>query len=286
MPPTDIQGLPPRPADSHKSDYGKILLIGGSTGMAGSISLSAMAALRSGAGLLKVAVPASIANVVAGFNPCYMTVPLADRDGVVAEAAAGLVSQHLRWANVVGIGPGLGQSKFLQQLVVRMYRDFERPMIVDADAINGLAVSKHDLSDHAGPRILTPHAGEFARMVEREGLAREEAESAAKELAALAGVTLVLKGNRTLVTDGHRHYHNTTGNPGMATEGCGDVLTGMIAALTGQTVHSLSPIDATILGVHLHGLAGDHAAQRLGETSLTAADIVEALPAAFAQSQG
>ena len=143
-------------------------------------------------------------------------------------------------------------------------------MVCDADALNALSTNPELLSHHAGPRVLTPHPGEFARLVGHK-YPGEEREAAALELASRCHVVVVLKGHRTFVTDGRRHWHNCTGNPGMATGGSGDSLTGLITALACQ---GLEPYDAARLGVYLHGLAGDLAAKELGEMSLIASDIV------------
>lgn len=270
--------LPPRTEDAHKGDFGLALIVGGSRGMSGAVALAGMAALRGGAGLVRLAVPKVCLETVAGFEPSYMTVPLPDDDqGRLAVRAYERIVELAGPATVVACGPGLGRSIELDRLVGRMYRKLPKPMVVDADGINALATQPDVLADPPAARILTPHPGEFARLVAWR-LEVDQRESAAVELAARCGVVVVLKGHRTLVTDGRRRARNTTGNPGMASGGSGDVLTGLIAALACQ---GLEPFDAARLGVHLHGLSGDLAAAELGEVSMIAGDLVQFLPDAF-----
>ena len=274
----DVPTLQPRDADSHKGTFGRALIVGGSRGMTGAVGLAAMAATRAGAGLVTVAVPDLCLDVVAGYDPCYMTVAVpSDNLGHLAAEAKTLVMELATNANSVGIGPGLSRGPAITQVVVEVYKRFSGPLVVDADALNALAGRSAGLSGASGPRILTPHVGEFRRLV-GEQLAPAECRERATTLAAENGLVIVLKGHRTLVTDGAVTYLNETGNPGMATGGSGDVLTGVITALVGQ---GLSPLDAAVLGVHVHGLAGDLACDEVGEVSLIATDILEYLPDAF-----
>src|SRR5262249_50018893 len=159
-------------------------------------------------------------------------------------------------------GPGLGRSSDLVELVAWLYQDAPQPMVIDADALFALAQRPAVLSTHAGPRILTPHPGEFSRLAGKDKIEPADRERLARELAARTGAVVVLKGHRTVMSDGRAAAINRTGNPGMATGGTGDVLTGIITALVGQ---HLSPYDAARLGVYVHGLAGDLAAAELGE---------------------
>ncbi|MDZ4781669.1 MAG: NAD(P)H-hydrate dehydratase [Planctomycetia bacterium] len=272
---TSLPQLAPRDPESHKGDYGRLLLIGGSRGMSGAIALAGLAAVRSGAGLVRLATPDVSLDAVAAQFPAYMTLALpSDRHGRIARTAWDALHRAIEQVNVVAIGPGLGRSLGLGWLVDRLYREVALPMVVDADALNALADRGTPLAEHSGPRILTPHSGEFRRLVPNSSNDRAEQESQAIELARSAGIVLVLKGHHTLVTDGKMSFHNTTGNPGMATGGSGDVLTGVITALLGQ---GLTPLDAARLGVYLHGAAGDIAADVYGEVSLTPLDIVESL---------
>jgi NAD(P)H-hydrate epimerase len=248
--------------------------------MAGAAALAGMSALRGGAGLTRLAVPAPILDTVAGFEPSYMTQPLpADDEGRISVEAFDEIAKAAEKATVLAVGPGLGRSFDLDQLVLRLYQEIQKPMVVDADALNALAAEPETLTEAAGPRVLTPHPGEFARLIGRklDGDARADA---AVQLAARSNIVVVLKGHRTLVTDGRRQTLNTTGNPGMATGGAGDVLTGLIAALIGQ---HLEPFDAARLGVYLHGLAGDLAAEQMGQVSLAARDLIDYLSKAFLQ---
>jgi NAD(P)H-hydrate epimerase len=285
--------LPPRRADSHKGDYGRALLVGGSRGMAGAIALAGRAALRSGAGLVTLAVPDAVQEVVASFEPSYMTVEISDALTKAADMTA------------VALGPGLGRSETITNFVDGFYRAVDRPMVVDADALFALAKNSAALFSGGGPRVLTPHAGEFGRLTGQQcdkyhrvsaaaQLARGEDHrhrqfrkqakgDAFREIAAATGekspaIVVVLKGHETVVTDGKRVSVNHTGNPGMATGGSGDVLTGVITALLCQ---GLSTFDAARLGVHVHGVAGDLAAAELGQVSLIASDLIEYLPKAF-----
>lgn len=248
--------------------------------MSGAIALAGMAALRGGAGLVTVALPDRCLELVACFDPCYMTVPLpCDGDGrlnwACREQLAGLTGN----ATCLGLGPGLGRSQDLDRLIVWLYQHLSVAMVVDADALNALSSAEDPLAGPAGPRILTPHPGEFRRLIgDRAGGSVDELEEQAVHIAQRHEVVMVLKGHRTLITDGKRLTHNTTGNPGMSTGGSGDVLTGVITALVCQ---GLPLFEAAQLGVHVHGLAGDLAAAQLGQISMTAKDLLQLLPTAF-----
>jgi ADP-dependent NAD(P)H-hydrate dehydratase len=272
--------LPARAVDSHKGDYGRALVVGGSRGMSGAIALAGLATLRSGAGLVTVAVPQSVQDVVASFESSYMTIGLADDNGRIAAGAADHVIQFAQDTAAVALGPGLSRTEPLCDFVERLYREINHPVVIDADALYALARRRAAFSNPAAPRVLTPHPGEFARL---SGILPQESQrtAAAVDLARhdQGGNTIVvLKGYQTVVTDGHRFSINQTGNPGMATGGTGDVLTGLI---TGLLCQGLSPFDAARLGVHVHGLAGDLAAKELGQVSLIASDLIDFLPAAF-----
>ncbi|HEX2476474.1 MAG TPA: NAD(P)H-hydrate dehydratase [Lacipirellulaceae bacterium] len=286
---TPLPQLPPRRADSHKGDYGRALLVGGSRGMAGAIALAGQATLRSGAGLVTLAVPRSIQDVVAGYGACYMTLGLDETNGQVTKQATGEVLNAETSATAIAIGPGLGRSVGAVEFANYFYQIGDRPKIFDADALFALAEYPPALNRPGGARILTPHPGEFARITGKRYDDSRRTESAAEfvrniaEGASAAGKTtseivLVLKGHRTVITDGQWYCTNQTGNPGMATGGSGDVLTGVI---TGLLCQGLSPFDAARLGVHVHGLAGDLAAAELGQVSLIASDLIEYLPKAF-----
>jgi NAD(P)H-hydrate epimerase len=215
-----------------------------------------------------------------------MTVSLACHpSGTLAIAAHHDLGPLITAATCLAIGPGLGRSAELTQLVRHLYTSVPQPLVIDADGLNALAESPDGLSQPGGPRILTPHPGEFARLAPAPSHtkpSRGEQEATARNLAAKHKVVILLKGRRTYITDGQREAFNETGNPGMATGGTGDVLTGIITALVCQ---GLTPFDAAVLGAHVHGLAGDLAAAKLGQVSLIASDLIDYLPAAF-QSLG
>ena len=278
--PATLPRLPQREPESHKGTFGTVLVAGGSRGMTGAVTLAGKAALRGGAGLVRLAVADACLETVAAAEPSYLTLPLpADRAGRVSLDACELLQTAAARATAVALGPGLGRSLGLDALVARLYQTLPLPMVLDADALNALSDRPELLSRPGGPRILTPHPGEFTRLLgatHTPPLAEREA--AAVELAARWGVIVVLKAHHTLVTDGQQTAHNTTGNPGMATGGSGDVLTGLLGSLLAQR---FAPWDAARLAVYLHGLAGDLAAAKLGEESLIASDLVHYLPSAF-----
>jgi NAD(P)H-hydrate epimerase len=277
---SELPVLPPRPADSNKGNYGRILIIAGSRGMSGAAILSASAALRSGAGLVTLAVPEEILPVVAGANPCYLTAGLPhDSDGRLAAGAESKLLSLAQLNEVVAIGPGLAQSEAIATLVQRVVTRIGTTLLIDADGLNAVQHSTECFKNRAAPLVITPHPGEFARIAGTDvRTIQSNRQEYAARFAVDHGAVVVLKGYGTLVTDGRRLYRNTTGNPGMATGGTGDVLTGMIAALLGQ---HLEPFAAAQLGVHVHGLAGDLARDDLGEVSVIASDLLDYLPRAF-----
>jgi NAD(P)H-hydrate epimerase len=247
---TPLPELPPRCADSHKGDYGRALVIGGSRGMSGAISLAGKAALRSGAGLVTLAVPRTIQDVVAAFEPSYMTRGLAEAEGHIAASAAEELIVLSQNATALALGPGLGRAAATMSFVDRLYREIKKPMVVDADGLFALAEHADAFARPEGPRVVTPHPGEFARLTAEPYDAARRSEAAA-ELArrdVTKNTVVVLKGHRTVVTDGWRVSVNQTGNPGMATGGSGDVLSGII---TGLLCQGLPPFDAARLGVHV-----------------------------------
>ena len=249
--------------------------------MSGAIALAGMAALRGGAGLVKLAVPTACLDAVASCEPSYMTAPLPDDDdGRIVLAARDRIRTLAAEATCLGCGPGLGRSEQINGLVEWLFTAAPQPLVLDADGLNALPARWPAAPAPAGARILTPHPGEFRRLVgdHDSGLSRAALCQQAIDLAAQRGVVVVLKGHQTLITDGHRVTYNSTGNPGMATGGSGDVLTGLIVALLCQ---GLEPFAAAQLGAYVHGLAGDAAAQELGEVSLIARDLVTYLPVAF-----
>ena len=267
-----------RKPDAHKGTFGHVLVVAGSTGKTGAASLSAMGALRSGAGLVTVATPASSAPVVATLGREYMTLPLEEDGGLVAAAAAARVLAFE--ADVVAAGPGLGRGTGVVAFVRALVEQCTRPLVLDADAIQALTGVVDLLKKRRAPTVLTPHPGEMAAITGRS-IADVQANrlDAAREFAQRSGAVVVLKGAGTVIAspDG-RAYINSTGNPGMATAGTGDVLTGAVAAWAAR----VQPIeDAAALAVYLHGAAGDLAAADVGEVGLIAGDLLDYLgPAA------
>ncbi len=276
--------LEPRRPDSHKGDYGHALLIGGSTGMAGAIAMAGIACLRSGAGLVTLATASACQATVAAFETSAMSVALvSDDEGRIAAEARDRILAEAERATVVALGPGLGRSDGLVELVGWLYRTIERPMVVDADALFALSKDTTALESCPAPRVLTPHPGEFARLIGHAKIEHHEREALAIQFAERTGTTLVLKGHRTVICDGVQLALNFSGNPGMASGGSGDVLTGMITALMGQ---DLEPYAAARLGVYVHGLAGDLAAAELGQIGMISSDLIRYLPKAWKRISG
>ncbi|MDG1991330.1 MAG: NAD(P)H-hydrate dehydratase [Pirellulales bacterium] len=276
--PESLPKLPVRIRESSKFDYGRVVLVAGSRGLAGAAALSSMAALRGGAGLVEAIVPESIQSTVAGFDPCVMTHGLPeDGAGRFSLSALSGIRDRCQNADVVALGPGLGRSDDLVKIVHDLWRTLSIPVVLDADALWALAQdAEWQKIEHAGARVLTPHAGELLRLLgsspsREKKQERKELETAASLLARATKSVVVFKGPASLITDGKTNIHNETGNPGMATAGTGDVLTGVLAALLAQR---LGAFDAARLGTWIHGAAGDEAVDRNGECSLTARDIL------------
>ena len=262
-----------------------MLVIAGSAGLSGAAALCSRGALRSGAGLVTLAVPRSVQPLMAKKLTEVMTASLPETSArTISLAALPTAVTLLNRATVLAIGPGLSQQPQTQRFVRRLLPRATCPCVVDADALNALAAEPSSLARLPGHVILTPHPGEMARLIRRTtAWVQRRREETAKAFAHRHGVVLVLKGHRTIVAspDGAL-YMNATGNPGMASGGMGDALTGMIAALIAQT-HSL--FDAARLGVYLHGLAGDLAASRQGTVGLIASDLIDTIPQAIRRYQ-
>jgi NAD(P)H-hydrate epimerase len=248
--------------------------------MSGAAVLCASAALRGGAGLVRLAVPEGILNIVASANPCYTTAPLPqDEDGRVSVSALPELLDLVRGNTVAAIGPGLGQSSHVGEMIVSILEQTSTPLVLDADGLNVLVGRLGALGRHQAPVVITPHPGEFSRLLGCDIAAvQAHRQELAAEFARTHNIVVVLKGYGTVVTDGRRVYTNTTGNPGMASGGTGDVLCGLIAALLGQKLEAFA---AAQLGVYLHGRAGDLARDQVGETALIATDLLDFLPRAF-----
>lgn len=276
----DISALmPPRNVFSHKGDFGKVMLLCGAVGYTGAAAMTAQAALRCGSGLVFTLVPESIWVVLASKLTEAMVFPLpCDQAGRVSLAAKDAVLSRLAGCDCALLGPGLGRSEELNALLWELVEQSKIPLILDADGLNAFAGHIDRLRGAACPLILTPHDGEFARLMpEAPPLPREDVTArceAAARLAEKAGAIVLLKGHRTVITDGKTFYVNQTGNPGMATGGSGDVLAGMILSLLGQGV---APLEAAALGAYLHGAAGDLCANELGQRGMLPGDMIMAV---------
>lgn len=267
--------LPDRPDESHKGNFGKVLLLCGSRGYTGAAALAAMGALRTGAGLVYLGVPESIYEIEAIKLLEPIVFPLDDDDGMLSVRSLRQIDRALDGKDAVLIGPGLGQSQGVTAAVHFVMEKFDGPVILDADGINVLAPHKYIISDRNKQTILTPHKGEFERLGILVDDAVESRVTAAEKLAKELGAVVLLKGHKTVITNGKKTYVNTTGNPGMAVGGSGDILAGMIAALLGQ---GLSPLDAAACGAWLHGKAGDVCAERMGQYGMLPSDMLDVLP--------
>lgn len=265
--------LPDRDPWAHKGNFGKILLLCGSRGYTGAAFLSAMGALRCGAGLVFLGVPESIYAIEAAKLAEPVVFPLPDRDGMLSEEAIPGILERLPRMDAVLIGCGLGQSAGTAAVVRAVLEKAECPVIVDADGINVLAAHKDKLRGRKHPTILTPHMGEYRRICELP--VGEDPVVTCVEAARELGCILLMKGHRTLISDGSKVYRNTTGNPGMAVGGSGDVLAGMITGLLGQ---GISPLEAAACAAWLHGAAGDLCAESLGQYAMLPTDILNVLP--------
>ncbi len=253
--------------------------------MAGAAALCGKAALRSGAGLVTVASPGSVYSIVASKLTCCTTLPLPETsEGTLADEGHEEFLATVERFDVVALGPGISANPETAKFVHWILGESPRPIVVDADGLNCLASSVETLRSAKAPIVITPHPGEMARLCGLKSGAdvQKDREKTAAQFAAEYGCVVALKGHHTVVTDGDRVYVNETGNPGMASGGTGDVLTGAIAALIGQ---KFAPFEAACIGTYVHGLAGDEAAKAKGEISMIASDVLEALPIAFRKLQ-
>ena len=263
--------LPGRKRDTHKGDYGKILLLCGSRGFTGAAALAAMGALRTGAGLVYLAVPESIYAIEAVMLTEPVVRPLPEKNGMLCAGSIPKIAALLPKIDAVLFGSGSGLGEGTEAVLKFLLENCKCPLVLDADGITLAAKHKNILRDRLYPTILTPHDGEFARLSPSEGPRQEQTMALAREL----GAVILRKGYRTLITDGETCWENQTGNPGMATGGSGDVLSGIILSLLGQ---GLAPLEAAAAGAWLHGAAGDRAAERFGEYGMLPGDLVEELP--------
>ncbi len=258
--------IPKRKADTHKGDYGRVLVVAGSRGMTGAAVLASRGALRSGAGLVYLAVPKELVNFVDTMTAEVITLPFEEIKRVKPD--------------VVAIGPGLGRNINLINKLLHSFVICNLSLVIDADAINAISNKPEILKDASANLILTPHPGEMARLIGKSvEYVQKNRVAVAKAAAKKFGCIVVLKGHKTVVADAREKvYVNRTGNPGMATGGVGDVLTGMIASFAAQ---GLSKWDAAVAGVYVHGLAGDLAAKEKGEYGMIASDLLEKIPYAI-----
>jgi NAD(P)H-hydrate epimerase len=278
--------LAPRAREGNKGSYGHVLVIGGSLGKAGAAAMAGFAALRAGAGLSTVATPLSVVPTISSFHPELMTEPLSETEqGTISLRAVGLGLEALLEHKTIAIGPGVSRNSETAAFVRTIVTRGDKSLVVDADALNAFEASSETLNGRGRTVVITPHPGEMSRLT---GLTIVEIQSnrleVARRFARDHELIVVLKGHRTLIAapDG-TVWVNPTGNPGMATGGTGDILTGIVAGLLAQ--HPQQAHLATALAVYLHGLAGDLAAESLGENSLVATDLVRFLPQAFAEAR-
>ena len=264
--------LPDRAKDAHKGDFGKILLLCGSKGYTGAAYLAAMGALRCGAGLVFLGVPENIYAIEAVKLHEAIVFPLPDEGRRLSVMAISEILDRLPAMDAVLVGPGLGQSEGVFQVVKAVLQNAACPVVLDADGINVMVGHKDILRGRTQPTVLTPHGGEFARL---GGDAQEDRQAAAEAMAKDLGCIVLLKGHHTVITDGSTTYINPTGNPGMAVGGSGDVLAGMITALLGQ---GIDPLQAASCGAWLHGAAGDLCAEEMGQYGMLPSDMLNVLP--------
>jgi NAD(P)H-hydrate epimerase len=275
--------IPKRLRESSKGNYGRVLIVSGSTGMTGSGCLSAKAALRTGAGLVYLGVPAALSNIYGTQLVEPIVIPFEDKGkGYFSKESGKDIIKELEKMNAAAIGPGISCRQDIVELVNEILINARIPLVLDADALNAVAKDVAILKKSKVPLIVTPHPGEMSRLIGTsiEDIQKDRIKHA-RDFSDEYNVITVLKGSKTIIATPHgRVYINPTGNPGMSTAGTGDVLTGIIAGFIGQ---GFLPEDAAVAGVFLHGLAGDSAAQKKGEYGLIAGDLVEELPYAIHQ---
>ncbi|MBQ5748814.1 MAG: NAD(P)H-hydrate dehydratase [Oscillospiraceae bacterium] len=263
-----------RARNTHKGDYGKVLLLCGSCGLSGAAVLAAKAASRTGSGLVYLGVPEAIYPIAASHCLSQIVFPLAcDEEGKFSSDALIKIEQMLPKMDAVLIGPGIGRGSGISELVFEIVKTCTVPLVLDADGINAMEGHIDFLRGSSCPTILTPHDGEFARL---GGDAKTDDRIAeAMRIARLTESVVLLKGHRTVITDGLNIYRNVTGNPGMATGGSGDVLSGIIVSLLGQHI---MPLEAAAAGAWIHGMAGDICASEIGEYGMLPEDMIERIP--------
>lgn len=269
--------LKARAEETNKGDYGRIAFLGGSKGMSGSIYMSSIAALRTGAGLSYIICPKSISNILQIKSVENIIKEISCDSFFYSKKILDEIFTALEKIDVLCIGPGMGQGENLEKLIKEIVSKFENHILIDADGLNALAKNTNILLEKKN-MVLTPHLMEFSRLTK---LSLEQINKNKQEIAINFAKKyeqiLVLKGNKTIVTDGDNIYINNTGNPGMATAGSGDVLSGIISSL----LHRLDPFEAAKIGVYIHGLAGDIGSYKMSEESLIATDIIDNIHEVF-----
>ncbi len=288
----ELPRLPKRKSDTHKGDYGRVLVLAGSLGMTGAACMCSEAVLRAGAGLVTLGIPVSLYPVVASaLSFAVMTRPLTEtKQKTPSYKARHLISELAQGFDVIALGPGLSRNPDTQRLVLWLIENIPLPMVVDADGLNAIAAQPEILNKVKKDCVITPHPGEMARLLgwaSTQEVQKNRMGAVEELLKRYPKVVLVLKGYESLVADAQRLYVNVTGNPGMATAGTGDVLTGLIAGLMAQGLvappgtQQFTAFEAAQLGTYLHGLAGDLAVTEKGEISMIATDVLQKLPEAF-----
>ena len=280
--------IAPRPPAANKGNFGHVLVIGGAVGKAGSVAMAGMAALRVGAGLSTVGTPKSVLPTVAGFHPELMTEPLEETEaGTISKRAMGYghLDALAKDKTVLAVGPGISRHTETAEVVRTVVKKYQQPMVLDADGLNAFEGRAGELNGKGRSLVITPHPGEMARLIGSSAAAvQRDRLNLARAFAREHEIIVVLKGHRTLIAapDG-TVWVNTTGNPGMATGGTGDILTGMTAGFIAQNPGRV--LEAVCAAVYLHGLAGDVARETMGEHSLVATDLIKSLPEAFRRTR-
>ena len=278
--------LPHRSLSAHKHSVGKVFVLSGSRGLTGAPYMCAQAAMKAGAGAVILGVPRSLHMLMARKVTEVMVTPLDEtEEGTVARSALSAIQEKIGWSDVVVLGPGLSRNFETQQLLLDLIKSIRKPLVLDADALNAVAMDKQVLNRRERPAILTPHVGELSRIIGESGTTVERLRvTVAQKFSKKLGCVLVLKGAPTVTSiPTGVAYLNSSGNPGMATAGSGDVLTGLIAGLLGQ---GMTAHDAAVAGVFVHGLAGDVACSKVGQKSMLALDILDSVPRAFGVIEG
>jgi NAD(P)H-hydrate epimerase len=276
--------LPERNEDAHKGECGRVFILGGSAGMTGAVCLSAVGALRSGAGLVTVGTADCERWVVACKLTEAMTVGFSSADGCIGMSDKEKIREFAEKSDVLVLGPGMGRNCETRELVLWLIQNVRTKIVLDADGLNAISANIDILKGRKNEIVLTPHEGEMSLLCGKtvEEI-KENREKTAVDFAKEYGVVLVLKGKNTVITDGENVFVNPTGNAGMATGGSGDVLSGVIGSLIGQ---GMTAYDGAVLGAYIHGRAGDLAKEDKGEMGLIASDIAENLPYAIKELSG